>query len=78
VKYLNTSQITYTTNEFGRDVKVDNFLCYQEGNNLSKITKISYEDKVVMIEDKFEVCPPEQKNAASQENQQTFYVPKSI
>jgi hypothetical protein len=58
VKYLNTSQIIYTRSEFGSDVKVDNFLCYQEGNVLSKITKISYEDKVVMIEDKFEVCAP--------------------
>ena len=37
------------------DVKVNNYLCYQNDNNLYKITEIIYEDKLIRIEDKFEV-----------------------
>ena len=31
------------------DVKVNNYLCYQEGNNLYKVTEIIYEDKLIRI-----------------------------
>ena len=31
------------------DVKVNNYLCYQEDNNLYKVTEIIYEDKLIKI-----------------------------
>ena len=37
------------------DVKVNNYLCQQIGNYLTKVTEIIYEDKLIRIEDKFEV-----------------------
>lgn len=36
-------------------MKVNNYLCYQEGQNLYKITEIIYNDKVIRIEDKLQV-----------------------
>lgn len=38
------------------DVKVNNYLCYQEGNQLRKVTEIIYEDKLIKIEDIFDVA----------------------
>lgn len=61
IRYVNTSQVCYQREDEIKDVKVDNFLCYQDGNNLYKVTEIAYEDKVVRIEDKFEVKEIEQK-----------------
>ena len=37
INYLNTSQVYYKDLEV-KDVKIDNFLCYQEDNNLYKVT----------------------------------------
>lgn len=37
-------------------MKVNNYLCCQKGQNLRKITEIIYEDKLIRIEDNFEVC----------------------
>ena len=36
-------------------MKVNNYLCCQEGKNLFKITEIIYQDKVIRIEDKLQV-----------------------
>jgi len=35
------------------DVKINNYLCYQKGQTLFKITEIMYDDKMIRIEDKF-------------------------
>lgn len=55
INYVNTSKIYYQPSSNSSDVKVNNYLCYQEGQNLYKITEIIYEDKLIRIEDKFEV-----------------------
>lgn len=36
-------------------MKVNNYLCYQQGQNLYKITEIIYNDKIIRIEDKLQV-----------------------
>jgi hypothetical protein len=38
-----------------KDVRVKNYLCVQEGNSLYKTTEIYFENKMVKIDDKFEV-----------------------
>lgn len=55
INYVNNSKIYYQPSSNSSDVKVNNYLCYQEGENLYKITEIIYEDKLIRIEDKFEV-----------------------
>ena len=51
---MNTSQVTYERNDGNSEVRVNNFLCYQDGNILSKVTEIFLPDRVIRIEDKLE------------------------
>ena len=37
------------------EIRVKNFLCYQEGNVLCKVTEIYFEGKVLRIQDKLEI-----------------------
>lgn len=53
IDYLNTSKIYCKEEKNSMNVQVSNYLCYQHNGTLSKVTEITYEDKVIRIEDKF-------------------------
>ena len=55
INYTNSSQIIYQKPTNQADVKVNNYLCYQDGEKLHKVTEIIYEDKIIRIEDCFDV-----------------------
>ena len=39
------------------EVRVNNYLCEKEDRRLVKVTEIAYEDKLIRIEDVFEINP---------------------
>lgn len=68
---MNSSKIFYQENSHSIDVKVNNYLCQQNGNYLSKVTEIIYEDKLIRIEDRFEVSYVPEKMEVRMENFET-------
>lgn len=61
VDYTNKSKIFYHQPPQSSDVKINNYLCYQEDNRLHKVTEIIYEDKLIRIQDYFVVNLDEDK-----------------
>ena len=55
ISYVNTSKINEQETDHCGNVKVNNYLCRQDGNFLIKVTEILYEGKIITIEDKFHI-----------------------
>lgn len=55
ISYENSSKIFYSQETDCGDLKVKNYLCRQEGQELYKITEIILKDKIIRIQDRLQV-----------------------